>query len=237
MRVTATRRAKARTVKKGTLRVSRIGLAVFDIDGTLRRIRSPWWHLHQHLGVADAAAAYRPRYERGEISYEEWAALDAALWRGCPRARIDEAVAASPLRDGAAALVGWFRDRGVPCVGVSTGLSVFARPAANAVGLDEVVCNELLFDGETCAGAVTVRATETNKGEVLERLRRRRGVAAARVVAFGDGRADLPMLRAAGWGVAVCPADEALRAAADCVVDDEPIDRVIPALEQWLGGG
>ena len=32
--------------------MGRIAVAVFDIDGTLRRVRSPWWHLHQHLGTA-----------------------------------------------------------------------------------------------------------------------------------------------------------------------------------------
>jgi hypothetical protein len=61
---------------------SSLRLAVFDIDGTLRRVRDPWVHLHKHLGVADRACEFIPRWQRGEISYDEWARLDASLWRG-----------------------------------------------------------------------------------------------------------------------------------------------------------
>ena len=207
-----------------------IRLAIFDIDGTLRRVRSPWWRLHEHLGTAEAAAAYAPMFERGEVSYDAWAQLDAALWRGRSRDEIALALHANPLRDGAEALVAWLRERGVPCVAVSTGLAVFAEPTAATLGLGEVVCNRLVFDGDVCRGEAEVCVTETSKGQVMADLLRRRQVSAADVVAFGDGPADVPMLRAAGIGVAVCPKHDTVRDAADYVVDDEPIDRVIPAL-------
>ena len=209
-----------------------IRLAVFDIDGTLRRVRSPWWHLHEHLGVAEAAREFGPMFERGEITYEEWADLDAALWRGRSRAEIAAALDSNPLRDGAAGLVGWFRRRSIPCVAISTGLSIFAAATADELGLDEVVCNELLFDGDTCRGEVTIHVTEHNKAEVLRQVLGRRGAGARDVVAFGDGPADLAMLEAARIGVAVCPHNERVRAAADYVVEAEPIDGVIAALER-----
>jgi len=217
--------------------MGRIAVAVFDIDGTLRRVRSPWWHLHQHLGTAEAARPFHPRYERGEITYEEWAVLDAALWKGHSRARIAAALETNPLRDGAAGLVRWFRDRAIPCVAVSTGLSIFAARTADELGLDEVACNELLFDGDACTGEVLVNVTERSKAQVLARMLLRRGLDAGGAIVFGDGPADLPMFRAAGWAVAVCPTDDALRAEADEVVDGEPIDRIIPALERLLGTG
>ncbi|HUU89775.1 MAG TPA: HAD family phosphatase [Phycisphaerae bacterium] len=210
--------------------MSAIRLAVFDIDGTLRRERSPWWHLHEHLGLAESARAFAPMFERGEITYEEWADLDAALWRGRSRSEIAGALASNPLRDGAAGLVRWFRDRRIPCVAISTGLSIFAAATADELGLDEVVCNELLFDGDTCRGEVTVRVTEHNKAEVLRDVLVRRAVEARDAVAFGDGPADLPMLEAAGIGVAVCPRDPRVRAAADYVVEAEPIDRIVEVL-------
>lgn len=212
----------------------RIRLAVFDIDGTLRRVRSPWWHLHEHLGLAEAAREFGPRFERGEITYEEWADLDARLWRGRSRGEIAGALASNPLRDGAAELVRWFRDRSIPCVAISTGLSVFAAATAEALGLDEVVCNDLEFDGERCRGEVTVRVTEHNKAQVLRDVLGRRGARARDVVAFGDGPADLAMLQAAGIGVAVCPSDPRVRAAADYVVEAEPIDRIVEVLERWV---
>ncbi len=208
-----------------------IRLAVFDIDGTLRRVRSPWWHLHEHLGVAEAAREFGPMFQRGEITYEQWADRDAGLWRGRSRGEIAGALDSDPLRDGAAELVGWFRERAIPCVAISTGLSIFASATAEQLGLDEVVCNELLFDGDRCRGEVTVRVTEHNKARVLRGVLGRAGAEVRNVVAFGDGPADLAMLRAAGTGVAVCPSDPSVRAAADYVVEAEPIDRIIGVLE------
>ena len=213
-----------------------IQLAVFDIDGTLRRVRSPWWHLHQHLGLAEKAGDFAPMFKRGEITYEEWAGLDAALWRGRSRREIAGALASNPLRDGAAELVRWFTDRAIPCAAISTGLSVFASVTADELGIGEVVCNELLFDGPTCRGEVVVNVTEHNKADVLRDVLARADAEARHAVVFGDGPADLAMFEAAGIGIAVCPIDDAVRAAADYVVEAEPVDSIIEALETIQAG-
>ena len=55
------------------------------------------------------------------------------------------------------------------------------------------------------------------KGKALLALCRTLGVEASASVAFGDGSNDIEMLRAAGLGVAMANADEAVKAAADCV--------------------
>lgn len=61
-------------------------------------------------------------------------------------------------------------------------------------------------------------APGVDKVTALERWCRRRGFAAADVVAFGDTAADTAMLRWAGWGVAVGNAEPAVLAAADEVI-------------------
>ena len=61
------------------------------------------------------------------------------------------------------------------------------------------------------------------------------GVSAADVLAFGDGRNDIEMLRWAGRGVAVGDAPDEVKAAADDVA--ESVDRDGPAAElrHWFG--
>ena len=61
------------------------------------------------------------------------------------------------------------------------------------------------------------------------------GVSAADVLAFGDGRNDIEMLRWAGRGVAIGDAPEEVKAAADDVT--ESVDRDGPAAElrHWFG--
>ncbi|MBQ5405923.1 MAG: HAD family hydrolase [Oscillospiraceae bacterium] len=64
---------------------------------------------------------------------------------------------------------------------------------------------------------IEVNSVDAGKGKALLALCRTLGVEASASVAFGDGSNDIEMLRAAGLGVAMANADEAVKAAADCV--------------------
>ena len=212
-------------------------LAIFDIDGTLRRVRDPWIHLHNHLGVADLAKKFPARWQKGEISYDEWAELDAALWRGYSRENIVEALEFNPFRVGARKLVGWFNSRSIPCVGISSGLSVFNEVTAEELNIKEIISNELQFEGNICNGKIAIQVNEENKGRVMDEVLQRYSTTEEQVVAFGDGTADIPLLQKAGLGVAICPSSETVSLSAGHVVGEEPIDRVLPFVEKHFGVG
>ena len=207
-------------------------LAIFDIDGTLRRVRDPWIHLHNHLGVADLAKDFPERWQKGEISYDEWAELDAGLWRGYSREKIVGALELNPFRVGARELVEWFNSRSIPCVGISSGLSIFNDVTADELKIMEIVSNELQFEGNICSGKIAIQVNEENKGQVMDKFLQRYGAGEEGVVAFGDGTADIPLLQKAGLGVAICPTNEIVSFSAGHVVGEEPIDRVLPFVEE-----
>jgi phosphoserine phosphatase len=199
-------------------------LAFFDLDGTIRRVRDPWVHLHEFLGVAEQARDLIPRWRRGEITYDEWARLDAALWRGVLRTKMMAALHENPVRRGARELVGWFTSKAIPCVGISTGLSIFHEHTAQDLGMDRVICNELHFDGDVCTGEITINVREGSKGEIMDEVLVEYGVRAEEAVAFGDGKADIPLFSKAGLGIAICPVQDQVRESAHYVVEAEPID-------------
>jgi hydroxymethylpyrimidine pyrophosphatase-like HAD family hydrolase len=62
---------------------------------------------------------------------------------------------------------------------------------------------------------------------VLERY----AVEAPDVAAFGDGTADIPVLTAAGLGIAICPSNDRVRSCTRHVVESEPIDSSIQIVE------
>ncbi len=212
-------------------------LAIFDIDGTLRRVRDPWIHLHHHLGVAEQAKDLPARWQRGEITYEQWAQLDASFWRGSTRDTIVAALGTNPFRDGARELIDWFTLRAIPCVGISSGLSIFNEITAAELGIKEVISNELQFDGDICNGEISIQVNEENKGEIMDEILERYSVRDEQVAAFGDGRADIPLLRKAGLGIAICPSNDKVRSSARHVVGDEPIDRALAFVEQHFRVG
>ena len=207
-------------------------LAIFDIDGTLRRVRDPWIHLHNHLGVADLAKDFPERWQKGEISYDEWAELDAGLWRGYSMEKIVGALELNPFRVGARELVEWFNSRSIPCVGISSGLSILNDVTADELKIMEIVSNELQFEGNICSGKIAIQVNEANKGQVMDQVLQRYGAGEEEVVAFGDGTADIPLLQKAGLGVAICPTNAMVSFSAGHVVIEEPIDRVLPFVEE-----
>ena len=205
-------------------------IAIFDIDGTLRSVADPWLHLHRHLGTAAQGEAFYARWTKGEISYVEMARLDASAWKGFTRERMLASLSSNPLRAGAAQLVAWFRSRDIPCVGISTGLSLFNDHTSQQLGLDEVVSNELVFNGDVCTGEVIVNVEEDGKAGGVKQVLRRYHIDQGTVVAFGDGKADIPMFDLASIGVAVFPRSPEVRQKADLVIESEPIDRVVEQL-------
>ena len=216
---------------------NQLRLALFDIDGTLRRVRDPWIHLHHHLGVAEQTKDLPARWQRGEITYEQWAQLDASFWRGSTRETIVAALRTNPFRDGARELINWFTLRAIPCVGISSGLSIFNEITAAELEIKEVISNELQFDGDICNGEISIQVNEENKGEIMDEILERYSVGDEQVAAFGDGRADIPLLRKAGLGIAICPSNDKVRSSARHVVGDEPIDRAIMLVEKHFGMG
>ena len=76
-----------------------------------------------------------------------------------------------------------------------------------------------------------------SKASGLEYVARELGVDAADVLAIGDGRNDIEMLRWAGRGVAMGQAVDEVKAAADAVTDDVTLDGAARELERWFPGG
>jgi|GEM_PF-6847187 len=53
---------------------------VFDLDGTLTNIVSPWKMVHQHYGVWERAVVYHDQFFKGEFDYDTWCRKDSSLW-------------------------------------------------------------------------------------------------------------------------------------------------------------
>lgn len=201
--------------------VSRLRLAVLDVDGTLKRAESPYQFLHARLGVAHLAAENRRLALSGQISFSEWLRRDVALWAGQPVAHIQRLLAENPYLPGAAELLRGLKRAGVLVALVSAGFTLNTDPVMAEFGLDFCLANELTaVDGVLDGGAI-LRVPEGGKAEFACGLMAQLGISPQETLAAGDTGGDLELFKCAGVRIAVNPTSPALRAAADVVFEPD----------------
>jgi phosphoserine phosphatase len=178
-------------------------LIVADMDSTMITVECID-ELADYAGIKAEIAAVTEAAMRGELDFE--AALDArvALLRDLEATAIDmcrsERVRIMP---GAIALVRTMRANGAKAVLVSGGFTVFADPVANEIGFDIAIANQLgIANGKLDGSVARPIVDAATKLVTLEAQRTALGLSPEQVLAVGDGANDIPMIQAAGLGVA-----------------------------------
>jgi phosphoserine phosphatase len=209
---------------------------LFDLDGTLTSIASVWGYIHRRLDMWHGRAdRHMSAFQRGDITYDEFCALDAGYWRGLPVARLESIVAEIELRDGCRELMRFLRQAGLRIGVISTGLTLLADRVAVELAADFCVANHLESKDGRFTGEVDIRVMHRRKDEAVETFCQRFGVAPEQVIAVGDSEGDLSMFRSVGFSIAFRPTDSIASAAADRVCRGDRLTDLIPLLP--LGGG
>jgi phosphoserine phosphatase len=157
-------------------------------------------------GIGPQVADITRRAMNGEIDFASALAVRVALLAGMDHRLLDAAAARIRPSPGARALVATMRGDGAATALVSGGFAPFAERVAKALGFDHVVANQLELAAGRLAGTVRPPiVTGETKRATLVALAAHYGIATERVLAVGDGANDLPMLAAAGLGIAYHP--------------------------------
>jgi len=128
---------------------------------------------------------------------------------------------------GAATLVRTMRARGAETILVSGGFTAFVAPIAQQIGFDRYEANVLGSRDGRLTGLTEGRIVDSHsKHDMLIDARGRLGLAADETMAIGDGANDIPMVMAAGLGVAY-RAKPALAAVADARLDHHDLSALL----------
>ncbi|BAI72815.1 phosphoserine phosphatase [Azospirillum sp. B510] len=177
-------------------------LLVADMESTIIE-QEMLDELGDYVGLKDHIAAITARAMNGEIDFKDAVRERVALLKGLKETVIDEVWRRATLMPGAAQLVGTMRANGAVCVLVSGGFRCFTGRVRGWIGFDDDRGNELEVKGGVMTGKVIEPILDKDsKLQALMAYAGEHRVPVAETMAVGDGANDLPMLLAAGLGVA-----------------------------------
>ncbi len=212
-----------------------IRIVCFDVDGTLVHHpegKTVWQVLNERfLGDVALNKARFEQFRRGGISYAEWVALDIGDWiaHGVGRAEIENAIRETlTVVDGARGTMDELRARGYRLGIVSGTLDITLDLLLTGFPFDCVYTNKVFFDaaGRIVGWQATPFDVE-GKARALERIAARFGLGVEQCAFVGDHWNDLAALARAGLGVAFHPKGDEVSRAADIVVADGPLTRLL----------
>ncbi|KUG51582.1 phosphoserine phosphatase [Serinicoccus chungangensis] len=161
--------------------------------------------LAAHAGVGEQVAGITARAMNGELDFAGALHERVGLLGGLPVGVVDRVLAERiTLMPGGPELLATMAAAGGYAALVSGGFTLFTRVVAERLGFDEHRANTLeVEDGRLTGQVVLPVVGQEAKLRALQEISARLGLGHEDVVAVGDGANDLPMLQAAGLGVAL----------------------------------
>ncbi len=177
-------------------------MVAFDMDSTLIQTEVID-ELADAAGMKAEVAAITEAAMNGELDFTQSLRRRLSLLEGLPASVLAEIAERLPLTEGAERLIGTLRGLGYKTAILSGGFSYFGEHLQRRLGIDYVYANELEIEDGRLTGRVVGRVVDgARKAELLKEIAEGEGISLAQVIAVGDGANDLPMLDAAGLGIA-----------------------------------
>ncbi len=209
-----------------------VGLAAFDMDGTLTQGRLVF-ALAERFGLAEKVREIQASRVEGHSQTK----TIAALFSGITKTDLENAVESIPLTKNVERTVTILKEKKCRVGIISDSYTVAAEILMTRLGMDFVAANLLeILDGRLTGRVEMPLGWEkigcfckisVCKRYHLEEQARRFGIPIERTMAVGDTKSDICMVQRAGVGVSFMPKDDMIAKASNNVVQIPDMLRVL----------
>jgi len=159
--------------------------------------------LAQYAGLKEEVSEITAKAMRGELDFESALHARVSMLKGLSEDALQKTWQEIRLTAGARELVQTMSANGAHCILISGGFSFFTDRVAKKVGFHEAFANQLLIKEGHLTGLVQQPILDKNsKLTTLEKTILKLNIDRSECIAVGDGANDIPMITAAGIGVA-----------------------------------
>jgi len=177
-------------------------LIVFDMDSTLIQTEVID-EIADEAGVGPQIREITERAMNGEMDFDESLKARVSQLKGLKAEKLDEILNRLPLTPGVEDFIQTVKSLGYQVAVISGGFTYFANALKQKLGLDYAFANELeIINGELTGNITGTIVNAEQKALLVNLIAQQMNISMEQVVAVGDGANDLPMLSAAGLGIA-----------------------------------
>ncbi|MCO4793062.1 MAG: phosphoserine phosphatase SerB [Bacteriovoracaceae bacterium] len=177
-------------------------LIVFDMDSTLIQTEVID-EIADEAGVGPQIREITEKAMNGEMDFDESLKQRVSQLKGLKADKLDEILKKLPLTPGVEDFIETVKGLGYQVALISGGFTYFANALKQKLGLDYAFANELeIINGELTGNITGTIVNAEQKALLVNLIAQQMHISMEQVVAIGDGANDLPMLSAAGLGIA-----------------------------------
>ncbi len=177
-------------------------LLLADMDSTIVTTETID-QMAEHIGLKDIVSEITARAMNGELPFEKALKDRAKMLKGVDVNVINEVISELEFSAGAKVLIKTMSEYGAYTALVSGGFRYFTKHVRDTLGFSCEYGNELeIIDKKITGKLIGKLITPSKKRQIFFQLLLKHKLNGEQAIAIGDGANDLPMLKAAGLGVA-----------------------------------